>query len=158
MEEKQVSLNRYVWIFSIAYVVATGVTLAVTMLTEFSSTVTMLQTIFAAMFTRMKFVQKELRLITKPEKKILVRRCFFISIVLTLIFLSLFLGYTILDASWGSVEEYFGTINLSASIWLMIICGALIFQYLLLEFAFADPFNTDARVLAGYQKKQANKD
>ena len=158
MEEKQVSLNRYVWIFALAYVVFIGITLAATMFIEFSSTVSsVLQPMLAALVTRMIFVQKELRLITKPEKKVLVRRCFFISIVLSLVILCLFLGYAIFDTSWESVKEYFGTIKLSASLWLMIICGVLIFQYLLLVAVFADPFNTDARVLAGYQKKQAKK-
>ena len=88
MEEKQVSLNRYVWIFALAYVVFIGITLAATMFIEFSSTVSsVLQPMLAALVTRMIFVQKELRLITKPEKKVLVRRCFFISIVLSLVIL-----------------------------------------------------------------------
>ena len=77
MEEKQVSLNQYVWIFALAYVVFIGITLAATMFIEFSSTVSsVLQPMFAAFVTRMIFVQKELRLTTKPEKKILVRRYF----------------------------------------------------------------------------------
>ena len=77
MEEKQVSLNQYVWIFALAYVVFIGITLAATMFIEFSSTASsVLQPMLAAFVTRMIFVQKELRLITKPEKKILVRRYF----------------------------------------------------------------------------------
>ena len=61
MEEKQVSLNRYVWIFAVAYVVFIGITLAAAMFIEFSSTVSsVLQPMLAALVTRMIFVQKEL--------------------------------------------------------------------------------------------------